>query len=191
MAPPRRTTSEELTREMIMEKAREQFIEKGFSDVSMRSIATILGCSHGAIYYHFKNKADLFYSIVASDFAVLDKLQIEIVAGAGSLDEKLRTLFMEFLRFGLDNQKQYELMFMLRVNDVDSLSQRAASESYERFAKSVYELHDKKPAIRNIWSAFIALHGFVSHYHGYVSSFEEVAEAATNHVDFVIKGMEV
>ncbi|MBE1554957.1 AcrR family transcriptional regulator [Filibacter limicola] len=61
--PSHKSASQELTKGMIVQNARTLFVEKGFQGVSMRSIAKEVGCTHGALYYHFKNKAELFYAI--------------------------------------------------------------------------------------------------------------------------------
>lgn len=72
----RRSVPEELSRPRIMQAARELFVSVGYRSVSMRSVAKELGYSHGAIYYHFKDKAELFSAIVVEDFSRLSgKLQ--------------------------------------------------------------------------------------------------------------------
>ena len=43
----------------------------------MRSIRH-LGYSHGSLYYHFKEKAELFYAIVMKDFNDLSDLLLEV-----------------------------------------------------------------------------------------------------------------
>ncbi|MBR8644062.1 TetR/AcrR family transcriptional regulator [[Brevibacterium] frigoritolerans] len=42
-------------------------------------MAKSLDCSHGAIYYHFKNKAEIFYSLVKTDFSVLNSSIDDII----------------------------------------------------------------------------------------------------------------
>lgn len=186
---PRKTTSQELTRESILQKARTQFVKQGFHHVSMRSIAKQLDCSHGAIYYHFKNKAELFYAIVEDDFSKLNNLLDESIQGPEDNTTKLYNVFIRFIEFGLNHQSQYEIMFMVRNTEVDSLSQAAANLSYQKFALTVQSLSEKKHEIIDIWSAFIALHGFVSHYRGYVKNFDEAKPAAKLHVNFIVKGL--
>jgi AcrR family transcriptional regulator len=186
---PRKTTSKELTREIILQKARTQFVEKGFQQVSMRSIAKLLGCSHGAIYYHFKNKAELFYAIVEDDFFVLNNLLEESIQGPEDDSIKLYNVLIQFIEFGLNNQSQYEIMFMVRNTEVDSLSQEAANLCYQKFAQTVQSLSKKQLKIIDVWSAFLALHGFVSHYRGYVEHFDEAKLAAESFVNFIIKGL--
>ncbi|RXJ04285.1 TetR/AcrR family transcriptional regulator [Anaerobacillus alkaliphilus] len=186
---PRKPASEELTREMILKEARLQFIEKDFQKVSMRNIAKQLGCSHGAIYYHFKNKAELFNGVVEEDFARLNQLIENVVEGNEDDESKLTSIFLRFIEFGLDHQSQYEIMFMTRNSEVDSLNQQAAYMSYQKFAQSVQTLCRKRLAIKDVWSAFIALHGFVSYYRGYVTRYEDVKVTAEGHVKFIVKGL--
>lgn len=186
---PRKSASQELTKEMIIDEARAQFIEKDFHQVSMRSIAKKLGCSHGAIYYHFKNKDELFYEIIDGYFAELNRLLDETVAGTEDNETKLYQVFLGFMEFGLNHQSQYEYMFILRSNEVDGLSQEAANLSYEKFAQSVQSLSGHQLLTSEIYSAFMALHGFVSHYRGYVMNFDEAQEAAHLHAKFIVNAL--
>lgn len=186
---PRKPSSQELTREMIIGEARKHFVEKDFHQVSMRSIAKELGCSHGAIYYHFKNKAELFYVIIDEYFAELNRFLDEAVTGSEDNQTKLYRIFLGFMEFGLNHQSQYEYMFMLRSTEVDGLSQEAANSSYQKFAQSVQSLAADELQISAIYSAFIALHGFVAHYRGYVMNFEEAKDAAHLHATFIAKAL--
>lgn len=184
-----KSASQELTKEMIVQQARTLFVEKGFHDVSMRSIAKQVGCTHGALYYHFKNKVELFGAIVEVDFSALNNLLQDTVQGAEENFKKLKNVFLCFIEFGLNNQSQYEFMFVARYAEVDSLSQEAAFLSYQKFAESVQTLSTKKLEIKDVWSAFLALHGFVAHHRGFVTNFEEAKVSAESHVDFILKGL--
>ncbi|MBF2545512.1 TetR/AcrR family transcriptional regulator [Listeria seeligeri] len=186
---PRKIASQELTKEIILQNARSQFVEKGFQQVSMRSIAKLLHCSHGAIYYYFKNKAELFYAIVEDDFSELNNRLEETIQGSEDDSAKLYNVLIRFIEFGLNHQSQYEIMFLLRNTEVDSLSQVAADQSYQKFAQTIQSLSKKRLENVDVWSAFLALHGFVSHYFGYVDDFEEAKSAAELHVNFIIKGL--
>ena len=114
----RRKVQEELTQEMIMDAARELFIEHGYQQVSMRQIAKKLGCSHGAIYYHFKNKAELFYALVVNHFDMLETKLDEILTKEIAPIEKLRTIMLGFIEFGLTYQSHYEIMFLKKDPEV-------------------------------------------------------------------------
>lgn len=184
-----KSASQELTKEMIVQQARTLFVEKGFQDVSMRSIAKQVGCTHGALYYHFKNKIDLFDAIVEVDFSTLNELLEDTVQGSEENAVKLKKVFLCFIEFGLNNQSQYEFMFVARYAEVDSLSQEAAFLSYQKFAESVQVLSNNSPAIKDVWSAFLALHGFVVHHRGFVMNYQEAKVSAESHVNFILRGL--
>ncbi len=65
----RKAVAQELSRERILTEARELFATFGYRALTMRSIAKAMGYSHGALYYHFNEKAELFYALIKEDFA--------------------------------------------------------------------------------------------------------------------------
>lgn len=61
----RRTKEEALkTRSLILDTAERVFSEAGVSRTSLSEIARAAGLTRGAIYWHFKDKADLFQAMV-------------------------------------------------------------------------------------------------------------------------------
>lgn len=48
------------TRERILDAAEDVFLSKGVSATSLNDVALAAGVTRGAIYWHFKNKVDLF-----------------------------------------------------------------------------------------------------------------------------------
>ncbi|MDO9612863.1 MAG: TetR family transcriptional regulator [Serpentinimonas sp.] len=91
---PRKTKAEaELTRQRLLDAAELLFLERGVSRTSLHDIATAAGATRGAIYWHFKDKADLFNAMMEratlpleQAFAVLDEHGIEAQV-------RLRSLF--------------------------------------------------------------------------------------------------
>jgi TetR/AcrR family transcriptional regulator, acrAB operon repressor len=62
----RRTKAEALaTRHRILDAAERVFSRRGASRPSLEDIATAAGVTRGAIYWHFRNKADLFGAMLA------------------------------------------------------------------------------------------------------------------------------
>lgn len=62
----RRTKDEALaTRSALLDTAERVFSERGVSHTSLADIAKAAGVTRGAIYWHFKDKADLFCEMVA------------------------------------------------------------------------------------------------------------------------------
>ncbi|PRD41635.1 TetR family transcriptional regulator [Phyllobacterium phragmitis] len=61
----RRTKAEaEETREAILEAAEHAFLENGVNQSTLMQIAQCAGVTRGAIYFHFKDKADIYKAIV-------------------------------------------------------------------------------------------------------------------------------
>lgn len=61
-----RKTKEEAaaTREALLDAAEEMFIQYGVARASLEQIARQAGMTRGAVYWHFKNKADLFLAML-------------------------------------------------------------------------------------------------------------------------------
>lgn len=185
----RRKVQHELTKEMIMDTARSLFVLNGYQNVSMRQIAKELRCSHGAIYYHFKNKAELFYALVDSHFDLLDEKLEEILSKDIDNIEKMKLIMLGYIEFGLTHQSHYEIMFLTKNEEVRSYINERPMLVYDKFAKCLSTLSDQKLLIRDIWSIFLSLHGFVTHYIGQVVGYEDVEDAAEYLVNFLLKGL--
>jgi AcrR family transcriptional regulator len=94
------------TRAAILESARELFAEHGYSAVSIERITQRTRVTRGALYHHFRDKADLF-------LAVFERLEDEIVeqVTAAILAERDPAQHLEagsqaFLDVGLDSRVQ-------------------------------------------------------------------------------------
>ena len=63
---PRKTKEDsQLTRSRLLESALDVFSERSFADVTLGEIAERVGMTRGALYWHFKNKNDIFLKLVA------------------------------------------------------------------------------------------------------------------------------
>jgi len=61
----RKTKAEaEATREAILDAAEQVFFEKGVARTSLEQVACTAGVTRGAIYWHFRNKQDLFEAML-------------------------------------------------------------------------------------------------------------------------------
>ncbi|SMF66312.1 transcriptional regulator, TetR family [Paenibacillus uliginis N3/975] len=52
-------------RDLILDKAKELFIQRGYAATSMDDLVHYIGVSKGSIYYHFKSKEELFLQLLA------------------------------------------------------------------------------------------------------------------------------
>ncbi|MFC3803506.1 TetR/AcrR family transcriptional regulator [Cohnella sp. GCM10012308] len=192
---PRKAVEHELSRQRILDAAREQFVEQGYRDVSMRGIAKQLGYSPGSLYYHFREKADLFSALTAADFLRLDRLLEEVVSASPSPGrERLALIFLSFIRFGLENKKSFELMFLIQEPGLESYTSQGKMASYEKFYGAVKESlqaisADRSEDVQLIWVLFLSLHGFVSFYIHSPQTYEDIAALADLHVQLLLRGL--
>lgn len=71
----KRTKEEaEQTRKKLLDTALHEFLETGFSESRLEDIAEKAGVTRGALYWHFKDKNDLFESIM--DYKDLESLKV-------------------------------------------------------------------------------------------------------------------
>lgn len=171
-----------------MDAARHLFIRKGYRGLSMRSIGQHLGYSHGSLYYHFKEKAELFYAIVVQDFNHLSQLCHQVtqsppVEGLTKIEE----LMLEFIKFGLDHPHQYEIMFMLRDEEILAYCRSEQDKCYSMFESIIRQfLREERHPMENNpafpLSLFLGSHGFISYYIQDRLTFEEIMPAAIAHV---------
>jgi len=83
----RRTKAEAAaTREALLDAAEEVFLEKGVACTSLEQIARHAGMTRGAVYWHFRNKADLFQAMLGRVRMPFQELVAEI--GDPSLVER-------------------------------------------------------------------------------------------------------
>jgi AcrR family transcriptional regulator len=191
----RKAVAQELSRERILEEARELFTTCGYRALTMRSIAKAMGYSHGALYYHFSDKAELCYALIKEDFSALLERQREIMIREHGLGiNLLHKLMMEFIRFGLDNPHHYEIMFMLNDPELISFSRTEQAQCMELFAAVIKQVSNGLPGVdpRKYtlpWNLFMSLHGFISYTIHYNQSFEDVRKLAEEHVHLICSSL--
>jgi len=80
---PRRSKEEaEKTRLHLLETALALFAEKGISRTTLKDVAAKSGLTHGALYWHFKNRTDLVSALYAECRFPIDDLYIDQLQSA-------------------------------------------------------------------------------------------------------------
>ena len=96
----RRTKADaQATRHRLLDAAEQLFQARGVSRTSLNDIAQAAGTTRGAIYWHFKDKADLFNAMMERVTLPMEE-SLQCVVGQQSLDpiEGLRAALLEALR---------------------------------------------------------------------------------------------
>lgn len=192
----RKAVAQELSRMRILEEARQLFIEHGYHALTMRSIAKSMGYSHGALYYHFSEKAELFYALVNEDFKTLLERQKDMLnrSRLGDIGQ-LEKLMLEFIRFGLDNPHHYEIMFMIKDPELLRYSREEQSQCLDLFAAVVRSVVSRQPGNEKKmyslpWSLFMSMHGFISYNIHYNQAYQDVRKLAEQHVKYLCEGLQ-
>ncbi|MED4569242.1 TetR/AcrR family transcriptional regulator [Brevibacillus agri] len=82
----------EKTKQHIVEKATELFSQKGYFATSIEDICQATGASKGSLYYHFKNKEQLFLHLLEKQYNEWAELWKEKVKQYATSVEKLYAL---------------------------------------------------------------------------------------------------
>lgn len=91
----RRTKEDtEASRQNIIKAAKLIFSEKGYAATKLEDIGKSVGMTRGVIYWHFKNKAELFQYLVEDAIDSIEILVDEVLAEELSIMERLRKLFL-------------------------------------------------------------------------------------------------
>jgi TetR/AcrR family acrAB operon transcriptional repressor len=134
----RRTKHEaKVTRERLLDAAEAIFCTRGVTRTSLSEVATAAGMTRGAVYWHFKDKADLFRAMCERATLPLDAMFER--AGEAALTDPLGTLralsigALQSLAGDPRAQKVFEIVFH-KSELVDELADLAMAHRQDRGA---------------------------------------------------------
>ena len=107
----------QLTRQRIIDAAREVFLTRGVSKSSLEHIAAQADVTRGAVYWHFKNKTEIFHALRDQVFLPLidrmdDALAVESSDDALTQIEKSLCDTIHGLNKNIEMHQTYEIMMM-------------------------------------------------------------------------------
>lgn len=127
-----RTARGERTLRKILDAAREEFGERGFSDSSIVGITQRAGVALGTFYTYFESKEGLFQALVRDMSAqVRDMVGPSLAEGKDALDGERRAL-EAFLRFAHDHRDIYRI-----IDESEFVEPAAYREHYETTATRI------------------------------------------------------
>jgi AcrR family transcriptional regulator len=120
-------------RERILTEATRLFVAHGYNGISMREIAEAVGVSKAGVYYHFKDKQDLFLAILTDD---LNRVA-QIVTAAREMGGTLREQVGRLGRDLFAQPPERRAIVRLAGQELANLDERARAEFgrvyHERF----------------------------------------------------------
>ena len=107
----RRTKEEaEVTRAAVLKAALAVFSAKGYSAATLDDVASAAKVTRGAIYWHFKSKADLYNTLVEELSARGASVVQQAVAEGGTFIEILRRIFVRLCAVIEDDKEARAVM---------------------------------------------------------------------------------
>lgn len=132
VSKPPRTARGERTLRKILDAAREEFGERGFSDSSIVGITQRAGVALGTFYTYFDSKEALFQALVRDMSAqVRDNVGPALSGATDALDGERRAL-EAFLRFARDHRDIYRI-----VDEAEFVEPAVYREHYESTATRI------------------------------------------------------
>lgn len=183
----KRTTP--LTRETIVDSAREMLTTTGLEGLSLRRLATALGVTAPALYAHLEDKDDLLAAVAEQGFE-------ELVAWFDSVDaddpvERIVAYSRAYVTKALRDPEVFKVMFMFRPTDVTlaGLDNElpAASLAFSRPADAIREamesgrIHPARDPVLTSMTLWTVAHGvanvlLLGHQGGSMFQFDDADE---------------
>lgn len=130
------------TREKLLYSAKTEFYDKGFMKASLRNICKNAGVTTGALYFFFKDKDDLFVSLVREPLARIHTIMNEHFAQERQMADEGDFLVQDF-------SNEYETAFgvihelYLHREEFLLLITKAQGSSLENAVDAVVEISDR------------------------------------------------
>jgi AcrR family transcriptional regulator len=87
------------------------FSNKGYHQTTVDEIARALGVAKGTIYYHFKNKEELYLAIIREGVYLLEEQMRLDISGANTAAGKIKKLIGSMLAF-IEDKKDLVFLFL-------------------------------------------------------------------------------
>ncbi len=158
-------------RKRILDAARKIFLEKGYENTSMRNIATEINYSPGTIYFHFKDKSEIFHELHQEGFRLMLS-QVKVLDSVVDPFERLKAVGRIFIKFAQENKDYYNLMFLVE----ESTSQPSEDGGFKIAKEAISHLHrlmvecQKQGRFKNMDTDYLTFM-FLSSIHGICALF--------------------
>lgn len=141
----RRTKAEaDETRTKLLDAAEEVFFEKGVSRTSLGDIALRAGATRGAVYWHFKDKVDVFSSMLARICMPFDEICDDKYGELPPLERIRRSMLTVFESMDGDDRRRkvfetalFKMEYVGELEDVREGHVESARLSQEKFARDL------------------------------------------------------
>jgi AcrR family transcriptional regulator len=123
---------EQGTKTKIQETALDLFSQRGYNNVSIRDIGKIVGIKESTLYYHFKNKQEI-YDVLLLEFRELTQnIQKSFHQELGKVAEIQKAAFIDAgLAFFFQYLLEDKVLKFLRMLMIDQYTNKEAAQLYQ------------------------------------------------------------
>jgi AcrR family transcriptional regulator len=126
-------------RDAILDTSAKLFSQQGYKEVSIRDIAQACGMTNAALYYHFKNKEDLFLAMLERDHEKTLAALGEAANGPGDLREDLKQLVAGYADITCQRRQSFQTLWRDLRNVEDVRGQKLFGEMRSSFLRPLEE----------------------------------------------------
>lgn len=110
----RKAREKEALKALILKGAKKLFLEKGIEQTTIRNIADEIDYSVGTVYVYFKDKNAILHDLHSIGFQELGGYFKELFSIEDPI-ERLRKMGLIYIKFAIENQEMYDLMFNVKA----------------------------------------------------------------------------
>ena len=103
-------------RDKILKTARQLLPKYGYNGISIRAIAMRAKLTTGAIYFHFKDKKEIYRTICFEAIEMLIQKFIDGIKSRNTSGQKLISTFDSYIKFFYENRDYYNILMEYRAD---------------------------------------------------------------------------
>jgi len=127
-------------REAMLDVAAELFGQKGYMGVSIRDIAQACDVTNAALYYHFKNKEDLYLAVLRRSHEQVMESVARAAGSAGDLRARLKQLVLRYGELMCEQRQSFQTMRRDLAHIDDARAARLLGEIHADFMRPIQQL---------------------------------------------------
>jgi AcrR family transcriptional regulator len=179
----------DLTREALLRAALKVFGDKGFERSTLEDIAQTAKVTRGAVYHHFKNKAQVYQTLLLESSSKSKQLIPQAIREGGTFLEIIERIFIrQLMQLESEPESRATALFALRgdYHAIESVTQSMSERHQETIqlliaafsqAQAAHEVRSDL-APRDLARAFIAMQNGLLHHSSLPGQGAAITESA-------------
>lgn len=162
------------TREALLQAALEIFYQRGVAQASLQEIAATAGVTRGALYWHFKNKEDLFDALFQQFFSEMDaQIERDIAAQSPNIWQSLEQAVTHCFYNMEHNESFRKFIYIVHLNCDHTQNNHTIVKLLQKYQnmwfshlRSIFQICQQQQIIPAETDIVLAVHYFQSHLQG-------------------------